>query len=96
MSWPRSEQSHGLQPRQPGEHPYRAADADGKEQREGGVMAKKLPKNLVAQVKRHKDAIAKHRDALRDLYDDIEEVVGSADMAIQELENAIATLSEYV
>ena len=28
----------GLQPRQPGEHPYRAADADGKEQREGGVM----------------------------------------------------------
>src|ERR1700723_3589938 len=28
----------GLQPRQPGEHPYRAADADGKEQWEGGVM----------------------------------------------------------
>ena len=28
----------GLQPRQPGEHPHRAADADGKEQREGGVM----------------------------------------------------------
>jgi hypothetical protein len=27
------------EPRQPGEHPYRAADADGKEQREGGVMA---------------------------------------------------------
>jgi hypothetical protein len=23
---------------EPGEHPYRAADADGKEQREGGVM----------------------------------------------------------
>jgi hypothetical protein len=37
----------GLQPRQPGEHPYRAADADGKEQREGGVMAKKkTPKNV--------------------------------------------------
>jgi hypothetical protein len=25
---------------QPGEHPYRAANADGKEQREGGVMRK--------------------------------------------------------
>ena len=32
----------GLQPRQPGEHPYRAADADGKEQREGGVMADRV------------------------------------------------------
>jgi hypothetical protein len=38
---------NGLQPRQPGEHPYRAADADGKEQ--GGVMDKDKS-NLLAET----------------------------------------------
>ena len=53
----------GLQPRQPGEHPYRAADADGKEQREGGVMetlGEALPKEM-----------ARVRDELMPMYQSI-------------------------
>ncbi len=57
---------------------------------------KKLPRNLVARIKRHKDAIAKHRDALRDIMDDVEAVVDSSSEGIQLLEAAVDSLSAYV
>lgn len=51
---------------------------------------------IVAKIEKHKTAIAKHRDALRDVYDDLECVLESADRGVEGLESAIATLSEYV
>jgi hypothetical protein len=45
--WPKDE--NGLQPRQPGEHPYRAADADGKEQ--GGMSTENKIKWLPGREK---------------------------------------------
>jgi len=41
-----------IQPRQPGEYPYRAADADGKEQREGGVMTIATKVDAVVELMR--------------------------------------------
>ncbi len=55
-----------------------------------------VPKGVMAKIKRHKDAIAKHRDALREIYEDIECVIDSTDDAVVMLESAIDILSQYV
>lgn len=53
-------------------------------------------KALMAQIKKHKEAIATHRDALRDLIGDVASVVDASDRALDELECAIDALSEYL
>lgn len=47
-------------------------------------------------VEMHKTEIAKHRDALRDLMEDMEAVVDSSSNAVELMEGAIDRLSEYV
>ena len=60
-------------------------------------MRKDISKaDLIRQIKKHKDSIARHRDALRDILDDLESVSGSASDGVQKLESAIDTLSEYL
>ncbi len=53
-----------------------------------------LISGFVGRIKHHKDAIAKHRDALRDIYDDLEAVLESTDTGLAELESAVQVLSE--
>lgn len=52
--------------------------------------------NIVSQIKKHKDAIAKHRDELRDLYAELEDIVESTDRGLLDLEDAIDSLSQYL
>lgn len=49
---------------------------------------------LIQKIKKHKDAIAKHRDELRTLQSTFEDVIESCDKADEDLGNAIAALSE--
>lgn len=56
----------------------------------------KVPKALLAKIKYHKDKIAAHRDALREIMEDVEAVVDSTDDAVQQIEYGIETLSQYV
>lgn len=51
---------------------------------------------LARKIEQHKRAIAKHRDALRDLIHDAEAVIESADRANEALQTAVDALSEYV
>ena len=51
---------------------------------------------IVAEIKKHKDAIARHRDALRDIHNDLEGILESATTGIDALETAIDELSQYV
>lgn len=53
-------------------------------------------KETVAVLRRMKKALAKNRDNLRAVHDEIEDVLDSADQGIGELENAIDTLSSLV
>ena len=47
-------------------------------------------------VEYHKAEIGKHRDALRELLEDMEAVVDSSDRGIEYMEAAVDALSEYV
>lgn len=60
------------------------------------TKAPKVPAALVKKIKFHKDKIAEHRDALRDLIDDVEAIVGTADDALEQIEYGIEALSQYV
>ena len=60
------------------------------------VMTKKQHDGFVKRIELHKNAIAKERDALRDILEDLEAVVESADAGLAELDSAIMSLSEYV
>jgi hypothetical protein len=51
---------------------------------------------IVAKIKRHSEAIARHRDQLREIYSDLEAIVESADDGLQSLDYAIDRLSEYL
>jgi hypothetical protein len=55
-----------------------------------------VPKALVLAIKHHTKEIGKHRDALRDLISDAEEIADTSDSAIQDLEHAVDTLSQYL
>lgn len=56
----------------------------------------KIPKRLLAAIERHKKAIGEHRDALRELIEDVEAVIDSSDRGVEYLESAVDALSEYV
>lgn len=51
---------------------------------------------LARQIEFHKTEIGKHRDALRDLINDAESVAGTCADAVESLEHAVDTLSQYV
>jgi uncharacterized coiled-coil protein SlyX len=59
-------------------------------------MTKRKKQSILAAITRHKVAIAKHRDELRDILEELEAVVESSDNGIRELECAIDTLSQQV
>lgn len=59
-------------------------------------MSKLITDVMIKKIELHKDAIAKHRDALRDICADLKSVLQSTDTAVEELELAIQTLSEYL
>lgn len=54
----------------------------------------KTKRSILREVNRHKAAIAKHRDALRDLIEDAEAVSESCDDAVRSLESAADALSQ--
>ena len=54
------------------------------------------PRQLLALIEQHKKSIAAHRDALRDLFEELESVLDSADRGVEHLESAIDALSEYL
>jgi hypothetical protein len=51
---------------------------------------------IVRKIERHKIAIGKHRDALRAIYEDVEEIAEECDGAADNLEQAIESLSKYL
>jgi len=53
-------------------------------------------KTFIVKLEASKKKLAKERDALRDLISEYEDIAESADSAIQDIENAIDTLSQYV
>jgi hypothetical protein len=50
-------------------------------------------KKLAKEIERHKKAIGIHRDALRDLVADAEEIINDSHDAVDALEQAIDVLS---
>jgi hypothetical protein len=56
----------------------------------------KISASFIKRIERNKREIARHRDALREILDDVEAVIGSADRGIEVLDEAVASLSEYV
>jgi hypothetical protein len=48
------------------------------------------------RIEHHKREIARHRDALREILDDLESAIGSADRGIEASDEAVTRLSEYV
>ena len=53
-------------------------------------------KQIIAELRKHQRIIAKSRDSLRDIVDEVEEQYENADRANDELESCIETLSELV
>ena len=53
-------------------------------------------KGLKKAIEHHKREIAKHRDALRELISDAEAVADSCGDAVESLDSAVDTLSQYV
>ncbi|MFA5340279.1 MAG: hypothetical protein WC332_00740 [Clostridia bacterium] len=59
-------------------------------------MDKKQLKNLVKQIEKHKNNIAKERDALNDLISEFEDIAYNCDSAGHSLQEAIDELSQYL
>ena len=59
----------------------------------GGGMKKQ---KLIKEIEKHKNAIAKHRDALREIYEEIETDLDAFDRGIDYLQCAIDDISEVV
>ena len=53
-------------------------------------------KQIIAELRKHQKLIAKSRDALRSVMEDVEEQFENADRANDDLESCIETLSELV
>lgn len=51
---------------------------------------------LIEKAKNEKAIIAAARDRLRETYEEMEEIVDSADEAMRELSSALDTLSQYL
>jgi len=58
-------------------------------------MDKMISPKVIKEIKKLKAEISKRRDRLREIYIDIEEILDSGDRAIDALEVAIESLSEY-
>lgn len=56
----------------------------------------KVMQNLSKQLEKHRNNLAKERDAMRELMSEIEEIEGVCDVAKECLDEAIDTLSQYV
>jgi hypothetical protein len=59
-------------------------------------MTKKQLAQIVKQIERHKAGIAKHRDELREIMNQIDELESIAEDAVQSIEYAIDRLSEQL
>ena len=60
------------------------------------LTAAVVPKAFIAAIKHHTKEIGKHRDALREIISDAEEIAYTCDSAIDDLERATDTLSQYL
>ena len=66
-----------------------------KETRIHSIQMKQL-QELRDQLKTHCEALAKERDALREIQDEIEGILEPTDRGVEALEEAIASISERV
>lgn len=57
---------------------------------------KAIPIELLKSLKKHRDAIAKERDALRELLEDFQQIEDCATAGLESLDNAIETFSEQL
>lgn len=53
-------------------------------------------RKIVKKMEAHKAAIAKHRDGIRDLISELEAVGDTASDAVDHIEYAVESLSQYV
>lgn len=60
------------------------------------TITKRKKRSILLSITRHKTAIAKHRDELRYIMDDLEAIDGSMNEAVEQLESVIDTMSQYV
>lgn len=60
------------------------------------AITKRQRDGIVKRIDRHKAIIAKSRDELRSIYEDLESVLDSADVGLELLDDAVTTLSQYV
>lgn len=58
-------------------------------------MTKRQTASIVKKIKMHQAALAKHRDALRDLVEEVEGIVDTSTDAIDNLQYAVDALSQY-
>lgn len=63
---------------------------------EGAQKRIRSTKSVLAVIKHHKDAISKHRDALREIMNDLQVIVESADDGLDALGYAIEQLSQFL
>lgn len=57
---------------------------------------RKALKTPLAQMRKHVAKIAEHRDALRSLVSDIDEIVDTCDEGVEEIERGLEAISRYV
>lgn len=57
-------------------------------------MSVKTKKQILKQLKIHTDNIGRERDALRNLFNEVEDIINCADDGLEQLEQAISTISE--
>ena len=60
------------------------------------MPTKRQIEGWIRMLEKRKKALAKERDALNDLLDELEELRGSCDAALEALQNAVEHLSELV
>jgi uncharacterized protein (UPF0335 family) len=60
------------------------------------TKSKKLPRSMLVRLERAKKDLAKVRDDLREIYEEAEAIVDSADEAYCSLDYAVERLSEQV
>ena len=59
-------------------------------------MTKAQIARVLAKIKKHRESIATHRNALREIYRDIKSEASSISVGIDHLDKAIDSLSEYL
>lgn len=60
------------------------------------TVPKTIPDDLVEKLEHHTNEIAIHRDALREIYEGLGDVLESVDAGLQDIEVGIETLSQYL